>query len=50
MLKFLFFLRSILISITSQENQVHEVHEWGLGGQISWDRNSTFSGDQIFDH
>jgi|688.fasta_scaffold929375_1 hypothetical protein len=22
----------------------------GSGGQISWDRNSTFSGDQIFDH
>ncbi len=22
----------------------------GSGGQISWDRNSTFSGDQIIDH
>ena len=22
----------------------------GSGGQISWDRNSTFSGDRIFDH
>ncbi len=24
--------------------------EWGSGGQISWDRNSTFSGDWVFDH
>jgi hypothetical protein len=24
--------------------------EWGSGGWISWVQNSTFSGDQIFDH
>ncbi len=24
--------------------------EWGSGGQISWDQNSTFSGGRIINH
>ena len=36
--------------LTFIEKVVLYKKEWGSEGQISWDQNSTFSGDLIFDH
>ena len=34
----------------NQRTKILQFWGSGSGGRISWDRNSTFSGGQIFDH